>query len=144
MSAKVEAWLAQRAEMLAELDAEEARLRAELARIQETRLSLGVSASPRARSPREPGEASVAGKIVAWLGDNPGDHRATDIAVGVGFPTQETATNLSRLRTIGKIERTERGRYQALTPRPTPVEVPRRETPADRMARMNGARAGAS
>lgn len=128
-------FLVARDKLLADLDDEGARLRERLAEITAQRATI-AGRSARARSKW----GATLAAIVAWLETHPGAHSALDVATGVGIVTSHARVAIGRLCTAGKVTRTQRGRYERPSPQPAPT--PRRETPADRLARISGARAG--
>ena len=80
---------------------------------------------------------STRSRIIAWLGENPGEHRARDVAVGLGVPdgvkradwSQKVANTLGRLAREGAVQHHYRdlgharptGVYAAASEVPTPT-----------------------
>ena len=148
----VDAFLAQREQFLADLDAEDVRLHAALAKIAEARRTLRGSPAPVAGRTRASATGNK-GQALAWLREHPGPQRPCAVADALGCSNVAASHLLAELVKDGEVEKLGRGSFQAITApfdapaAPAPVEaprvvdeLPRRETPADRMRRVEGSR----
>jgi DNA-binding transcriptional ArsR family regulator len=141
-----------RARLLSKLDAREEELAVEVAKAKDAKRR--VSGRGRRGEASAPGEGTQGNRVLVWLLDNPGPHTPGEIASGVGLARTSVNQALVALHGAGLIERPWRGVYrhvdtavrllpphEPVAPPPEQIHGPTRETPADRLRRMEKARA---
>jgi len=126
--------------MIAKIDTRMEAVRAELAELEEARQTL-VGGAPRA--PRTAPLTEDVSKVIAWLAEHAGPRQILEVANGLRIDASVARAALGAAFRAEKIERVSRGVYRAAAvSRPALEETPKRETPADRMARVQNARGG--
>ncbi len=153
-----------RERLLGRIEDEEASLRERLDRTREAKRD--VSGRGRRGSATEPGKGTQGDRILVWLRANPGRRTVAEIAAGAGMSRASANQALLALVAHRLVARSARGLYEVAGPRQLPAHEeqepaepeepavredppparaldegpPRRETPADRLRRMQKAR----